>query len=308
MKRSFSVVAASTSTQDSRKLERGPAWPVSVVLVFLVLLTIPLAAWATKGAPPAFQDIPMGKTELKGGSTKVGEIDPAVVAQGGSTSASGSVCNEISGGVDITDFDVSLKKANTTSGATKLTVNGASSPVTFDSNGVAHYDYPTNSSLAGKACHDYSITGITADGSGQNIIITFTPSAKKTLAGSLVNCNVLPAYKLDSMSDLARNGISEMYHSCALAIVTNADTTRGLTSLAGTTALLDVTRTLTSVYLVETNGTPVPNANVTINGSSFSITGFTPLAPNKTVLVAMKFSDIVGGTRMQARLEATFDQ
>jgi len=251
---------------------------------------------------PMFQTIAMGSAELKGGTTKIGEIDPAVVAQDGSTSAKGELCNKLN--VTITDYDVSLKKANTSGLTTKVKIGAQD--VAFDANGVAHFDHPTGQGLGGNICQDFEITGLKADTSGLNIVVNVTPSSKKTISGALINCNVLPEYSLDSVSDQARNGILEMYHACALGIVNNADASLKLATLSVSVGLLDVSGTLTNVYFTELDGTPIPNAVISRSGNNFTISGFDPLRVNKTVMVAMLFDEAPGGTRMQAQLTATF--
>ncbi|MDP1860170.1 MAG: hypothetical protein Q8K82_15950 [Gemmatimonadaceae bacterium] len=245
----------------------------------------------------------MGQTDMKGGVAKIGEIDPVTIGAG--TTMSGTVCNELK--VKVTDLDFTLKKAKPPAGNVEVKGLGGQ-PVAFDAAGKAHADYPTDSGLEGNKCQDYLISGIEPDASGSNVVIYVTPSSTLTVAGNLVHCNVLSEFKFDAMSDLARHGIAQMHHACVLAVATNEDHTESLTSFSGSVSLLDVSEALTGVHLLDVRGNPVPNATVSLSGNQFTITGFSPIDPGKTVYVAMVFSNPIGGTRMRAQLQAIYDQ
>ncbi len=250
---------------------------------------------------PALQEIPMGETEMKGGTTKIGEISPGVISADGATSASGSVCNKLK--VKVTDLDFEVKKGNTAN--TKLELKG--STISF-TNGTAHFDYPPGSGLEGNQCEDYKITGLKADGSGANLVIQVTPSTSATLAGGLVHCNILPEYNFDVMSDMARNGMARVFHGCVLAVVNNADRDSAIVSLSGTVTPLQTSQSLISAHLLDMRGLAVNGATTSLSGAEFTISGFTPLAPEKSFIVALRFSGPLAGAGLRAQLQASFDQ
>ncbi len=262
------------------------------------------AAFGFAGAlrfSPALQEIPMGETEMKGGVTKIGEISPGAINSDGSTSASGSVCNKLK--VKVTDLDFEIKKGNTAN--TKLELKGTS--ISFVG-GKAHYDCPPGGGLEGDQCEDYEILGLKADGSGADLVIRVTPSTTKTLAGALVHCNILPEYSFDVMSDMARNGMARVFHGCVLAVVNNADRDSAIVSLSGTVTPLDSSQSLTSAHLLDMRGLAVNRAITTLSGAEFTISGFTPLAPEKSLIVALRFSGPLEGAGLRAQLQALFDQ
>jgi hypothetical protein len=249
------------------------------------------------------QSIPMGQAEIEGGTTQLGEIDPAAIRTNGTTSAEGQVRNASS--LRIAALDFSLKNADTSAGTTKLAVEGLDE-VAFDALGVAHVEFSSGSELGGTAVRSYVVSALKADPSGPNVVFSITPSPRRAPPGNTISCNILPAYNLDSMSDLARNGIAEMYRSAALAIVNNVDADARITAVTGAAYLLDVKEKLTSIQFLLPNGQLVPRAHVELDGDKFTVTGFSPIDPGQTVHVVMIFAGPIGGTRMRAQIQALF--
>jgi hypothetical protein len=266
----------------------------------LGLLSVPLAAsmWLV-------QDIPMGTTEMKGGSTKIGEVDPAVCNSDGTTNATGILKNKIDN-VTVTDLDITIQKGT----ATSLVLAG-NPPinVTFDA-GKAHADYAAGGGLTNND-QGYEVKGLKgdADQNDGNIVINVTPSSKSTILGSVVNCNILAAYRFSAMSDLTRNGISELHHGAALAMIYNEDRSGAtLTEIAGTVSFPGASANLTAVHLLDEDGDLISGASVSLNGLQFTISGFTALQEDDFVRVVMVFSEPLDGAPMRAQIQATFQQ
>lgn len=267
------------------------------------LTILGLAATVSVASALSFvlQTVPMGATDIKGGTPKIGEVTPAVINS--TTVFSGTVCNETK--VVITDLDFSLKKVDTTGSSTTLKV-GATSAGTFNAAGVGHYDFPSNGGLTGNNCVSYEISGVVPDSSGANVVFEVTPSSSQSISGSVVHCNVIPEYEFDEMADQKRDGIAQMFHARAIAVITNVDDDALIESFSGDASALDVSRTLVAVHAKDDQGNALPNANVTINGSDFTVDGFTPIGEDKTVLLIFEFSSALNGTRMRAQIQAHY--
>lgn len=239
----------------------------------------------------------MGEKKLEGGTTKLGEIDPAVIPTSG-PNATGSVCNEIPEGKVLTDLDFSIK--NGTAGSVSV---GGGTAVEFDSNSDSAHVKIT---MTGKVCKDYTLHGVTGDGSGKNLIVNATPSDEKSVAGNAIESNILPAYRFDEMSDLARNGV-ELHHEAMLALVHNDDGVKSMTSITGTVSFPGAgSADLTDVFLFESDGDPLSNAVVAISGAEFSVTDFGGVAVDDFVQVLIVLDDDLGGELGRALLQASF--
>lgn len=271
--------------------------------VYLAVLGFAATAAAASTLSFGLQTVPMGATDMKGGTAKIGEATPAVINS--ATVFSGTVCNETK--VVITDLDFSLKKVVTTGGSTTVKV-GTDNAATFNANGVGHYNFPNNAGLTGNNCVSYEITGVVPDGSGANVVFEVTPSSSQTISGSVVHCNVIPEYEFDELADQKRDGIAQMFHAHAIAVITNVDDDALIESFSGDASALDVSRTLVAVHAKDDQGNALTNANVTISGSDFTVDGFTPLGEDKTVLLVFEFSSALGGTRMRAQIQAHYQQ
>lgn len=251
-------------------------------------------------AAPLLPIIPMGNSDLKGGSTKLPEIDPASLPTSG-PDAAGGVCNQVPGGPIITDLTFSIRKGS----AQSLEVEGVSNSVPFGAGGTANVTLDPG--IGGGQCRGYTLNGLQgADGS--NIVINCTPSYTAVIGQTVVELNALPAFRFDAMSDLARNGIAELYHAGVLALVFNDDSSRALNAVAGEVSFPGTAvAAVTGVHIFEMDGDPVANATVDIVGNEFAITGFAPLSSGNVYQVVVTLTNGLGGEPMRAEIQGTFE-
>jgi len=249
----------------------------------------------------AVNTIPMGQTDMKGGTTKIGEVDPDAIPTAG-PDAAGKVCNDLSGGPVIQDLTFSIKQGS----AGTLEVSGSNS-TPFDANGKASVTFASGSGLSGKTCRDYVIKGLAGDDSGDNLILNVTPSFTATLSSSSVELNSLPEFRLDAMSDLARNGIAELYHAGVLFQVSNDDPGQGLTEFHGVVTFPGASSsTVASVHLMDTQGDELATLTTTVSGNEFTITNFAELHPGYAYRIVIRLSEAIGGEPMRVQLQAVF--
>jgi hypothetical protein len=115
--------------------------------------------------------IAMGRADMTGGSTRLGEIDPLAIASAGSDAA-GSLCNDLAGGPVIAALQFSIVNGN----AHSVTI-GTGDAVPFDEDGKAYVAFPTGQGLSGLACCDYRISALVGtDAAGENLVLDVTPS------------------------------------------------------------------------------------------------------------------------------------
>lgn len=262
-------------------------------------ILIPSTLAALTGPSPAspLLSILMGEKKIEGGTTKLGEIDPAVIPTSG-PNATGSVCNEIPEGKVLTDLDFSIKNGS----AGSVSVGGGTA-VDFDEDSDSAHVKIT---VTGNECKDYTLHGVTADGSGKNLIVNVTPSDEKTVSGNEIESNILPAYRFDEMSDLARNGV-ELHHNALLALVFNDDGAQSLTSLTGGLSFPgSASADLQDIHVFESDGDLVSGASVAISGAEFSITAFGGVQVDDFVQVLFVLDDELNGELARVQLQGTF--
>jgi len=262
-------------------------------------LLIPSTLAALSGPAPASQplSILMGEKKLEGGTTKLGEIEPAVIPTSG-PNATGSVCNEIPGGNALEDLDFFIRNGS----AGSVSVGGGTA-VPFDTeSGSAHVKI----TMTGNVCKDYTLHGLSGDGSGKLLVVNVTPSDVKSVAGNAIESNILPAFRFDRMSDLARNGV-ELHHGALLALVHNDDGEKILTSISGSLSFPgSVSADLQDIHVFESDGDLLGGASVAISGAEFLITDFGGVVVEDFVQVLIVLDDELGGELARAQLQGTF--
>jgi len=269
---------------------------ILLATAFTLVATISMAFAIKSSSSVCLTTTPMGTTNMTGGTSKLGEIDPAATP----TDASGTVCNGL--GVPITDLTFSVQKGT----ATKVNVGGGSD---HDMNGTGTsckitLSTPLPTSGTGH-CADYTIKGVSGSGS-TNIVLNVTPSSSETISGNPTELNVFPTFQLDSMSDLARNGIAEVYYPGAVTIVSNADSSQHLNKLTGTVSFPgSASANLTGVQLAKADDSAL-SSSASISGNDFTVTSFTPLDPGSSCRVIVLIDADLGGQPMRLQLQATF--
>ncbi|WP_145061490.1 hypothetical protein [Engelhardtia mirabilis] len=243
----------------------------------------------------------MGQSDLKGGTVKLGEVDPAAIPTAG-PHAAGSICNAIPIGPTVTGLTYSIERGS----AGTVTVAGRSA-VPFSATGTAHVTLPAGGGLRGGQCADYAIEDLVGDGTGENLVLAATPSFNLAVGSTSIEVNGLPVYRFDALSDLARNGIAELYHAGALALLFNDDPTERITRIDGSVSFPGASSaTLTGLHLLEADGDPVPNTSVSISDGEFAITGFAALDPEDWYQVVLVLSAPLAGEPMRLQLQGTF--
>jgi hypothetical protein len=198
--------------------------------------------------------------------------------------------------VILHDVDISIKNGS----AGSISVGGGA-PVPFSGAGTAHVAI----TMSGGTSQAYEIKDLTAEGD-KNLILNVTPSDHKTIGNVSIESNILPVYRLDRMSDLARNG-AEMHHSAALALVHNADSSERMTSITGSISFPGTSAAdLTGVYLFEADNDPIGNAQIQISGLNFTITDFGSVAGGTYIQVLFVFDAEMGGQPARAEIRGTF--
>ena len=263
-----------------------------------VALAVPVAlAFVPRLEPAAtLNTILMGRAEMKGGTTKIGEIDPAAIPTAG-PDATGTFCSVLPEGKLLEGLDVSIENGC----AGTISVDGGTA-VPFSAGCTAHVSI----TMSGGVCKDYTIDDLSGDGSGENLILRVTASDVKTTAGVAVEPSILPAYRFDRLSDLARNGV-EAHHGAALALVHNDDGSERMTSITGTVSFPgSASAILTEVHLFEADDDPLGRATITISGDDFAITNFGSVAAGSYVQVLLVFDADLGGEPVRTQLRGTF--
>lgn len=273
--------------------------PILIAAASSAALLISSTLAALSGPAPASQplSILMGEKKLEGGTTKLGEIEPAVIPTSG-PNATGSVCNEIPGGNALEDLDFFIR-------------NGSAASVSVGGGTAVEFDEDSNSAhvkitMTGKVCEDYTLHGLSGDGSGKLLVVNVTPSDEKTVAGNAIESNILPAFRFDRMSDMSRKG-AELHHDALLALVHNDDGAKSLTSITGIlsfpgTASAD----LQDIHVFESDGDLLGGATVAISGAEFSITSFGGVPVDDFVQVLFVLDDELNGELARAQLQGSF--
>ena len=274
---------------------------LAIALATAIGLPAAFAASTITAPGAALNTIGMGQTEMKGGTTKIGEIDPSAIPTAG-PDAMGTLCNQYPSGVTISDLHIKIKK-----GTAESVEVGELDPVNFDGSGVAHVTYPAAGGLDGNECTTYTIDNLTADGSGDNLVLSVTPSLLVVVDETTVEVNSIAEYRFEQMSDLTRNGIAEMYHAGVLTVVTNFDPSHSMTQIQGSLSFPGTSSaSLTGVHLFESDGDAITTGSVSISGNDFTLSGFPALEPLNTYRVVLLLDAPLGGQPMRAQLQGTF--
>ena len=259
------------------------------------VVPVGIAAALVAGSP--FGTIPLGTTDLDGGSDKIDELTPGGVT-GSGTDASGEICNELPGGAPMTDVTIDLTNAT----AATVTVNGTASTTTESDS----FNVKFPSAVGGNVCVDVDITDISPDGSGENIEIYATPSRSEQINGGSVEVNVFPQFEIEESRDLQRTSIAFMDHGGGVAYVRNGDSTRGMTQLNGTVSFPNGgARTLLDVELQSTSGTPI-SSTVSISGNTFTISGFPTVSAGATAQIVLLWDNSLGRPASRLQIEGVF--
>ncbi|MBM3989691.1 MAG: hypothetical protein FJ298_01655 [Planctomycetes bacterium] len=253
---------------------------------------------ARSPSEPSVNVIPMGETDVKSGTTKIGEVDPAAISTAG-PDAAGKVCNKVAAGVSIDGLTFSIKNGS----AATLEIEGAGTTTFNSSDHTAHVDL--NPVQGGNVCRGYRIKGLLGDARGDNLILSVTPSFVQAVNAVDVECNALPTYELDSLSDQARKGVVA-YHADVLAFVHNVDDSMKLKAIKGTVSTANAsTATLTDVRIFTSGGGTMP-ASISFKGATFTISPISGLANGEWCRVLMRCEPALQGKRFQASLTAEF--
>jgi hypothetical protein len=271
----------------------------SGVLSIVMVLAVRTSLFASSAcASPAINNptTPMGTKDLTGGSTKLGEIVPSACP----TDATGRVNNAIQPATNITDLRFATK-------------NGTLDSVTVGSNTTnAGSDGTVNVDLSQAPMHqgdhlDYTANNVKHSGQGTaNVELWATPSTQVLKDGVPSEADVLPPFQFDSMSDLQRNGIGQLYYPDVLGIVSNNDSSQHLTALAGTVSFPGSTSaTLTGVRLTKGDGSAY-SATISISGNDFTISSFSPVDPGTSCRIILTLDSSLNGDSMRLQLQGTF--
>jgi hypothetical protein len=144
-------------------------------------------------------------------------------------------------------------------------------------------------------------------GTSSMLEVRLTPSVKPT--GSELHADLLTSFHLASDRIAATHRMLASAHPRTSAHITNENprtsASEHIVALSGS-VLLAGGAALTGVQLLDpSQGGPVPNAAVALQGGSFSITGFHPLEPGRTLELVLH-SSAVPGPDLRVALEALF--
>jgi len=279
-----------------------------MAVALLVVVTLPAAITVKSGGEwssisvPSVDVIAMGGAEMKGGTSRMCEVDPLVLSDlhGGA----GQVSNKLPFATTITGLVFSIAKGN----ARLLRVDG-NPMAAFNSAGFAKVALARGAGIAADAHRKYAIDGLTSDGSNDHLVFHVTPSVSASIDDIATELNVLPAYSLDARSASARNIIDELYCAGAVAIVSNQDTSKRITQLRGSVSFPGtLAGELTGVRITTQDGLPLPSAKIVRSRDEFIITGFTSLAPANSCRVIVLLANALGGQPMRVEPEAGFDR
>jgi len=280
----------------------------------LTLSILPALAWLAaassgEGGPSpsaaasglTVNTIALGETELDGGTTEAGEINPDALSTAG-PDAAGSWVNEIGSGDDITDLTCNLSNASGGSFST----NGGTT--TFE-DGEAHLTFGGGNSppVGGNESKTFSITSLAEDGSGEDITIDLTPSIEQPVGPATLEANVLPSYAMTEMSDSRRHGVRRLKHDVIVAFVHNEDTS-WINVLSGEVTFPgSASAELSAVHLLDDDSMAVSGASIDVEDDGFVIGDFSPLDEGEYYRVVVVLDASIDLEPFQLRLIASFE-
>lgn len=252
--------------------------------------------------------VTLGTLDLQGGTTTSGAVDGNAVSAN-SNAISGTLCNKTN--TSINDITVTVKRVGT-SGATP-TFTG----VAFENTSIASSTTPSAtatgdgytqtlnfaSPVPNNGCKVFTIQGITC---ATDVTCSFTPSHSYGAGGE---ATLMSRYDFRA-STTTTTQTTEAAHDRVAFEVTNLDNRREIIELSGEVSFLDGTGvSVSSVVLqnVQNGYSAVPGTSVSVNGNTFSITGFDPLDESGIYWVVVILTSNPHAGRVQVQLNPTFD-
>jgi hypothetical protein len=252
----------------------------------------------------SFNTIPLGQTDMKGGTTKIGEVSPGSIPTSG-PDASGLLCNEIKPGQNIHDLTFEIENGT----AVSVEVDGEPNTIPFI-NGKAHVTL-ANGDIGGNGCKKYTLNDLSStstDTPPKNLKISVTPSLATDAGGSTTELNTIEEYIFTEMSDKKTQGIETLFHEGIAAGITNGEKSKKsrISALTGSVTVPSGFA-LTGVHLRTPGGVTVTGTATQITGDDFEVNGFTPLDVGDSYVLILVFNEALEGETLKVEVKADFN-
>lgn len=241
------------------------------------------------------------------GNVKVDDISAGTVKN--VTKIKGTFCNHT--GRLMGDLTLVMPKAkNKSNGSGKFDVNGPNPGTSQvgtggwnDANEYARIEF-TNP-LPNAACFEYELSGIEIPPGTSMTSVFLEPSQSNQVGGSLVHFDMIGKFELDSLRNLTRRATPCLANPAAVAALVNGESTRALSSVEGTLAVIgSPNAAITAVGVWLPNGEALTGVTTTHSGLDFTVS-FPELPAGIEVDVGVMLSGEVLGRALRFDLEAT---
>ena len=248
--------------------------------------------------------IPMPNADLKGGSTKVGQVTPGALGTG--TDLTGQYCNQLPNSQNISNLTVELENGT----GTKVVLDNGANPdqeATF-SNGVATFSNLTHP-VTGNGCQNYTIEGARSNTTPpKTVAVWFTPSVKKTIDGTLISMNSTDLFEMDYLNNIYGSGTAKCYRAALSLPIINHDDTHDITQLDVLVSFPSQPQAVvTDVHMLDKGDYAVTGATISQSGNNVTITNFPAISEGELYYIVLEFNEALAGDIVRTTVEATFN-